>query len=130
MRGQRRTSGRCPCNYHRPAVLTELQRGIHDRSGWLRGCQCPRCHADLLRYGRERLAAASLRRGSEPSTRIDSTRVRRHLERLQAEGWTLSAIVRKAGVNRGTVDRTAHGYLKHCSRITARLVLAVDGPPP
>jgi IS30 family transposase len=61
---------------------------------------------------------------------VDPARVRRHIERLRRNGWTMRQIAEAAGVHPTTVDRIAYGYLKRCSRITARLVLAVDGPPP
>ena len=49
----------------------------------------------------------------------------RHVAELQSAGWTLSGIARAAGISRTTVDRIAHGYLKRCSRITEREILAV-----
>jgi transcriptional regulator with XRE-family HTH domain len=65
-------------------------------------------------------------RDAEPASRVNPVRVRRHIDELKARGWTLSGIARAAGVNRTTVDRIAHGHLEHCSRITARLILAVE----
>ena len=64
-------------------------------------------------------------RGGEPATRVDPAPVRRHVEQLRADGWTLAAIAQAAGVNRTTVDRLVDGYLKRCSRITARAVMSV-----
>ena len=66
-----------------------------------------------------------MRRGREPASRVNPAEVVRHIERLRADGWTLSAIAVAAGVHPSTLTRLVHGHLAHCSRITGRLVMSV-----
>ena len=57
---------------------------------------------------------------------IPRTRVRRHVAELRAAGWTITEIADAAGVHWQTVAQHAHRRAGAVSRVTERLILAVE----
>lgn len=97
------------------------------RQAWVTGrCRCARCHRLAIQYARVWRAAQVLRRGGEPAGRHPPHKVRAHVDRLRAAGWTITDIAKASGVHWRTVFQHAHHRAGAVALTTQAAILAVE----